>query len=72
MSEADLPVDVAVVVAELPQRLFRLKTADGDEIVAGPSPQAQRLGLRLQPGQSVRVKRARLDPGRGVIVGLAE
>lgn len=62
----------AVIVAELPQRLFRLKTPEGDEIVAGPSPQAMRLGLKLEPGQSVRVRRTRLDPGRGVILGPQE
>jgi translation initiation factor IF-1 len=62
----------AIVVAELPQRLFRLRTPEGEEIVAGASPEAQRLGLRLQPGQSVRVRRARLDPGRGVILGPGE
>lgn len=61
----------ATVRAELPQRLFRLETEDGHIIIAGFSIQAKRLGLRLRLGERVRVRRARLDPGRGVIEGLA-
>jgi translation initiation factor IF-1 len=62
----------ATVTAELPQRLFRLETTDGNQIVAGPSEEAKRLGVQIRTGQRVLVREASLDPGRGVIIGLLE
>ena len=62
----------ATVTAELPQRLFRLETTDGNQIIAGPSEEAKRLGFQIRTGQRVLVREASLDPGRGVIIGLIE
>lgn len=67
----DDPPVIATITAELPQRLFRLKTEDGTLITAGPSPDAARLGIPFRTGMSVTVRRARLDPARGTIVGVA-
>ena len=64
----DTPIE-AIVTAELPQRLFRLQTDDGSELTAGPSEEAKRLGVPIRKGVRVWVRRARLDPTRGVIVG---
>jgi hypothetical protein len=60
----------ATVVAELPQQLFRLDSPDG-QFVAGPSEESKRLGVKYRTGQRVLARRASLDPGRGVILGLA-
>lgn len=62
----------ATVTAELPQRLYRLEMTDGTTLVAGPSEEAKRLGVTIRTGQRVRVQRARLDPARGIIIGLSE
>ena len=64
------PTFEATVVAELPQQLFRLDTLQG-QLVAGPSEECKRLGIIVRTGQRVLVRRASLDPGRGVILGLA-
>ena len=64
------PTLEATVIAELPQQLFRLETEDGP-LIAGRSEEAKRLGLQIRTGQRVLVRRASLDPGRGIIVGLA-
>ncbi len=60
----------ATVIAELPQQLYRLETPEGP-LTAGRSDEARRLGVRIRTGQRVLVRRASLDPGRGIIVGLA-
>ena len=60
----------ATVIAELPQQLFRLETEEGP-LIAGRSEEAKRLGLQIRTGQRVLVRRASLDPGRGIIVALA-
>jgi hypothetical protein len=70
------PTFEATVVAELPQQLFRLESSDGNhgqltQLVAGPSEECKRLGIIVRTGQRVLVRRASLDPGRGVILGLA-
>jgi hypothetical protein len=68
------PTFEATVVAELPQQLFRLEAADnhhGQQLVAGPSEECKRLGIIVRTGQRVLARRASLDPGRGVILGLA-
>jgi hypothetical protein len=66
------PTFEATVVAELPQQLFRLESSDGlAHLVAGPSEECKRLGVTVRTGQRVLVRRASLDPGRGVILGLA-
>lgn len=62
----------ATVTAELSQRLFRLEMSDGNQLVAGPSEEAKRLGVQIRTGQRVLVRKASLDPGRGMIIGLAE
>ncbi|PRP91494.1 hypothetical protein ENSA5_54680 [Enhygromyxa salina] len=64
------PTFEATVVAELPQQLFRLETTEG-QLVAGPSEECKRLGVPVRTGQRVLVRKASLDPGRGVILGLA-
>ena len=66
------PTFEATVVAELPQQLFRLDSSDGlSQMIAGPSEEFKRLGVIVRTGQRVLVRRASLDPGRGVILGLA-
>jgi hypothetical protein len=71
------PTFEATVVAELPQQLFRLESSDSQHsqlvrhLVAGPSEECKRLGIIVRTGQRVLVRRASLDPGRGVILGLA-
>ncbi|GEM_PF-1690947 len=57
----------ATVVAELPQQLYHLKTDDGS-LVANLSEETKRLGVKFRTGQCVLVRRASLDPGRGIIV----
>jgi hypothetical protein len=64
------PIFEAAVLAELPQQLFRLETDEGP-LIAGLSPEAKRLGLRIRTGQRVLARRVSLDPGRGVITGIA-
>jgi hypothetical protein len=61
----------ATITAELPHRLYRVTTDDGDLITAGASPDAARLGIPFRLGMSVTVQRARLDPSRGTILGPA-
>jgi hypothetical protein len=70
------PTFEATVVAELPQQLFRLESSDNhpgqlSQLVAGRSEECKRLGIIVRTGQRVLVRRASLDPGRGVILGLA-
>jgi hypothetical protein len=62
---------IATITAELPHRLYRLKTQDGALITAGASPDATRLGISFRIGMSVTVRRARLDPARGTILAPA-
>ena len=64
----------AVVVAELPQHLFRLETSQpaGAVLTASLSLEARRRGVHVRTGQRVLVQRASLDPGRGIITGLAQ
>jgi hypothetical protein len=63
----------ATVVAELPQQLYRLEAEHPTQSVltASLSAEARRLGVTVRTGQRVLVRRASLDPGRGVITGLA-
>lgn len=68
MSTADQQTTVeATVIAELPQQLFRLDSKAGP-LIAGLSEEAKRLGLRIRTGQRVLARKARLDPGRAVIL----
>lgn len=63
----------ATVIAELPQQLFRLEAESPSWAVltASLSAEARRVGVSVRTGQRVLVRRASLDPGRGVITGLA-
>ena len=63
----------ATVVAELPQHLYRLEAEHpaGSVLTASLSLDARRLGVNVRTGQRVLVQRASLDPGRGIITGLA-
>jgi hypothetical protein len=72
----------ATVVAELPQHLYRLEVSrvfgpgeaepvSGAVLTASLSLDARRLGVHVRTGQRVLVQRASLDPGRGIITGLA-
>ncbi len=65
----DVVVVTATIVADLPQRLYRLETEEGALLVAGLSPQVQRLGTTFKPGDRVRVRPASSDTGRGTILG---
>lgn len=60
----------ATVTAELPQQLFRLQISDGTVILAGRSEELSRLARPIRMGNKVMVRRARLDPGRGTIIGI--
>jgi translation initiation factor IF-1 len=62
--------EAATVLEELPQKLFRLQADDGSVIIAGPSPEAKRLGIIVRRGTKVLVRRASHDPARGSILGL--
>lgn len=68
---ASVPVE-ATVVAELPQRLFRLQFSDGTVVVAGPSQAMGRLARPIRIGARVTVRRAEHDPGRGTITAVIE
>jgi ActR/RegA family two-component response regulator len=64
----------ATVVAELPQQLYRLEAEfpqSQSVLTASLSTEARRIGMHIRTGQRVLVRRASLDPGRGVITGLA-
>ncbi|MBK7829091.1 hypothetical protein [Nannocystis sp.] len=63
----------ATVVAELPQHLYRLEAEypAGAVLTASLSLDARRIGVHVRTGQRVLVQRASLDPGRGIITGLA-
>jgi translation initiation factor IF-1 len=63
----------ATVVAELPQHLYRLEASQpaGAVLMASLSLEARRSGVHVRTGQRVLVQRASLDPGRGIITGLA-
>lgn len=63
----------ATVIAELPQQLYRLEAELPSRAVltASLSAEARRVGVSVRTGQRVLVRRASLDPGRGVITGLA-
>ncbi|MBL9105848.1 MAG: hypothetical protein JNL82_33310 [Myxococcales bacterium] len=62
----------AVVVAELPQHLYRLEAGSPEAVLtASLSVEARRRGVHVRTGQRVLVQRASLDPGRGIITGLA-
>jgi hypothetical protein len=64
------PTFEATVLAELPQQLYRLESSEG-QLIAGPSEESKRLGMQYRTGQRVLVRRASLDPGRGIILGLS-
>jgi translation initiation factor IF-1 len=61
----------ATVVEQLPNRLYRLQLNDGTLVTAGISEELKRLGTTFKADQQVLVRRARLDPGRGIILGPA-
>lgn len=73
MNEFHADTFEAVVVAELPQHLYRLEAAHpaGSVLTASLSLDARRMGVHVRTGQRVLVQRASLDPGRGIITGLA-
>ncbi len=74
MTEFHANIVEATVVAELPQRLYRLEVATppGSVLTAGLSVAAQRHGVHIRTGQRVLVQRASLDPSRGIITGVAQ
>lgn len=69
MHEQGDQIQDATVLAELPQRLFRLSLDDDTTLIAGLSTEAKRLGLPITVGMRVTVRRAKLDPARGTILG---
>lgn len=79
MTEIHADTIEATVVAELPQHLYRLELARsagagssaGAVLTASLSVEARRSGVHVRTGQRVLVQRASLDPGRGIITGLA-
>lgn len=82
MNDSHANIFEATVVAELPQHLYRLEVSrvlgpgeaeplSGAVLTASLSLDAKRLGVHVRTGQRVLVQRASLDPGRGIITGLA-
>jgi translation initiation factor IF-1 len=73
MNELHANTFEAIVVAELPQHLYRLESEHpaGSVLTASLSLDARRMGVHVRTGQRVLVQRASLDPGRGIITGLA-
>ncbi len=69
MSSTREDVLTATVQHELGNQLFRLLLPDGSTLVAGLSTEAKRLGLPITTGMRVEVRRARLDPARGTVLG---
>jgi translation initiation factor IF-1 len=61
----------ATVTELLPNRLYRLELIDGNIVTAGISEELKRLGTTFKAGQRVLVRRTRLDPGQGIILGPA-
>ncbi len=59
----------ATVQHELGNQLFRLLLSDGTTLIAGLSTEVRRLGLPISTGMRVEVRRARLDPARGTVLG---
>jgi translation initiation factor IF-1 len=59
----------ATVVEPLPNRLYRLELTDGTIVTAGISEELKRLGTTFKAGQHVLVRRTRIDPGQGIILG---
>jgi hypothetical protein len=59
----------ATVQAELPTQLYAVITDEGTTLIAGLSAEAKRLGCPIAIGSRVEVRAARLDPGRGTILG---
>jgi translation initiation factor IF-1 len=68
MSNAACDIE-ATVLAELPNRLYRVETAEGRHLTVGPSPEAKRLGMDIRRGERVLVRPSQNDPLRGLIVG---
>ena len=64
---ADRKLVEAVIVAELPQRLFRVRSGD-QSWTASLSGHLRRVGTQLRTGQRVLVREATLDPGRAIIL----
>lgn len=77
MNDLHITTFEATVVAELPQHLYRLEAehsaggSAGAVLTASLSLDARRIGVHVRTGQRVLVQRASLDPGRGIITGLA-
>lgn len=77
MSVAHSTTFEAMVIAELPQHLYRVElpstegAAGGAVITASLSDEARRLGVQVRTGQRVQVRRASRDPGRGIITGIS-
>lgn len=73
MHESRPTIFEATVIAELPQRLYRLESPapEGAVLTASLSEDARRRGVHVRTGQRVLVQRASLDPSRGIITGMA-
>jgi translation initiation factor IF-1 len=56
------------IVQILPNTMFRVKLADGHEIIGVPSGKMRRGFLRLMPGQRIKVEMTPYDENRGRIV----
>jgi translation initiation factor IF-1 len=58
----------AEVLEELPSLLYRLRTADQQQIVGHPAGAAERNFVRLVRGDRVEVELGSSDPSRGRIL----
>ena len=56
-----------VVEEKLPQGLYRVRVSDGQTVLATLTTEAQRVTVRILPGDRVKLEMSALDPSRGRI-----
>ena len=67
-TEADTTTGIGTIEEVLPSSLYRVRLADGTEVLAAMAPQARHAVVRLIKGHKVKVERSSRDPGRAQIV----
>ncbi|MCR9248071.1 MAG: hypothetical protein NXI31_23820 [bacterium] len=68
---ADVPVPLeATVIGRLPNEMFRLRLADGREVVAHAAQNLRMAYVRLVPGDVVRIEISPFDHGKARITKL--
>ena len=54
-----------VVLDVMPKGLYRVRCADGREVIAGFSTESRYIGVAVVPGDAVEIQKSRLNPNRG-------